>query len=105
MIKKLLIINRGEIAIRVMRTAKEMGITTVAVYSDQDRNAAHVRYADESYSLGGNTSAESYLNTVAILDVIEKANIDAVHPGYGFYSENAEFAQQMIDSNVIWIGP
>ena len=105
MIKKLLIINRGEIAIRVMRTAKEMGITTVAVYSDQDRNAAHVRYADESYSLGGNTSAESYLNTVAILDVIEKASIDAVNPGYGFYSENAEFAQQMIDSNVIWIGP
>lgn len=105
MIKKILIANRGEIALRVMRTAREMGIKTVAVYSEQDLNALHVRHADEAYALGGNTSAESYLNTEAILDVIDKANIDAVHPGYGFYSENAQFAQQLIDSNVIWIGP
>lgn len=104
-IKKLLVANRGEIAVRVMRTAKEMGITTVAVYSDQDRNALHVRHADEAYALGGTTSAESYLNTDAILDVIEKAGIDAVHPGYGFYSENSDFAQKLIDSNVTWIGP
>ena len=105
MIKKLLIANRGEIAVRVMRTAKEMGISTVAVYSDQDRNSLHVRLADEAYALGGNTSAESYLNTDEILKVIEKANIDAVHPGYGFYSENSDFAQKLIDSNVIWVGP
>lgn len=105
MIKKLLVANRGEIAVRVMRTAKEMGITTVAVYSDQDRDALHVRHADEAYALGGSTSAESYLNTDAILDVIKKAEIDAVHPGYGFYSENSDFAQKLIDSNVTWIGP
>lgn len=105
MIKKLLIANRGEIAVRVMRTAKEMGIKTVAVYSEQDRDALHVRHADEAYALGGNTSAESYLNVQAILDVIKKAEIDAVHPGYGFYSENSDFAQKLIDSDVIWIGP
>lgn len=105
MIKKILIANRGEIAIRIMRTAKELGISTVGVYSDQDRDAAHVRFADEAYSLGGLTSAESYLNTQAILDIIETSNADAVHPGYGFYSENADFAQTLIDKGIIWIGP
>jgi len=104
-INKILVANRGEIAVRIMRTAKELGIRTVAVYSDQDRDAYHVRHADEAYSLGGLTSAESYLNTQAILDVIETSGAQAVHPGYGFYSENAEFAQTLIDKGIIWIGP
>lgn len=88
-----------------MRTAKEMGIATVAVYSDQDRDAYHVRCADEAYALGGLTSAESYLNTEAILDVIEKSGADAVHPGYGFYSENADFARTLNEKGITWIGP
>ena len=105
MINKILVANRGEIAVRIMRTAKELGISTVAVYSDQDRDAYHVRYADEAYSLGGLTSADSYLNTQAILNVIETSGAQAVHPGYGFYSENAEFAQTLIEKGIIWIGP
>jgi len=104
-IKKILIANRGEIAVRIMRTAKELGIKTVAVYSDQDRDSYHVRFADESYSLGGLTSAESYLNTDAILQIIETSGADAVHPGYGFYSENADFARTLIEKGIIWIGP
>ena len=88
-----------------MRTAKEMGISTVAVYSDQDRDAYHVRFADEAYCLGGVTSAESYLNTEAILDVIERSGAEAVHPGYGFYSENADFARTLIEKGIVWIGP
>lgn len=105
MIRKILIANRGEIAVRVMRTAREMGIKTVAVYSEKDRNAYHVRFADEAYCLGGTTSAESYLNTDAILDVIELSGADALHPGYGFYSENADFARKLIEKGIIWIGP
>ncbi|MFN8015347.1 MAG: biotin carboxylase N-terminal domain-containing protein [Acidimicrobiia bacterium] len=105
MIEKILIANRGEIAVRVMRTAKEMGIKTVAVYSDQDRDAYHTRFADEAYALGGLTSAESYLNTQAILDVIDKSGAQAVHPGYGFYSENADFARTLIEKGIIWVGP
>jgi acetyl-CoA/propionyl-CoA carboxylase biotin carboxyl carrier protein len=104
-ISKILIANRGEIAVRVMRTAREMGIATVAIYSEQDRDAYHVRFADEAYCVGGVTSAESYLNTEAILDVIEKSGAQAVHPGYGFYSENADFARTLIEKGVIWIGP
>jgi 3-methylcrotonyl-CoA carboxylase alpha subunit/geranyl-CoA carboxylase alpha subunit len=104
-IKKLLIANRGEIARRVIRTAHRMGIETVAVFSDADAQALHVREATRAVALGGNTSAESYLHIAKLLAAAHAAGADAVHPGYGFLSENADFAQAVVDAGLTWVGP
>jgi propionyl-CoA carboxylase alpha chain len=104
-IERLLVANRGEIARRVMRTASKMGIHTVAIYSEGDVNEPFVREADEAWALGGTTAAESYLQADKILEIAKKSTADAIHPGYGFMSENAGFAQAVIDAGITWVGP
>ncbi|WP_283641934.1 acetyl-CoA carboxylase biotin carboxylase subunit [Croceibacter atlanticus] len=103
--KKILVANRGEIALRVMKTAREMGIKTVAVYSEADRHSPHVRYADEAILLGPPPSSESYLLGEVIIEKAKALNVDAIHPGYGFLSENAGFAKKVKESGIVWIGP
>jgi acetyl-CoA carboxylase biotin carboxylase subunit len=104
-INKILIANRGEIAVRVIRTSKEMGIQTVAIYSEADRNSPHVHYADEAVCVGAPPSSESYLRGEKIIQICKDLNVDAIHPGYGFLSENAGFARQVTDNGIIFIGP
>ena len=105
MIKKILIANRGEIACRVIKTAKRLNIKTVAVYSEADKDSLYVRNADESYFIGGSQPSESYLNVPKILEVAKKSKADAIHPGYGFLSENADFVKKLQKTKIKFIGP
>jgi acetyl-CoA carboxylase biotin carboxylase subunit len=105
MFKRVLVANRGEIAVRILRACEERGLRTVAIYSDADRAAFHVRYADEAYRVGPPPARESYLNIPAIIAVAKQSGAEAVHPGYGFLSENAEFAQAVLDAGLAWVGP
>ena len=105
MFKKVLVADRGEIAVRVLRACEERGIATVAVFSEADRTALHVRYANEAYCIGPAPSRESYLRMDRIIDVARRAGVDAIHPGYGFLSERAEFAAACADAGITFIGP
>src|SRR5690625_4281093 len=105
MIKKILIANRGEIAVRIIRACKEMDIHTVAVYSEADHAALHVELADEAYCIGGSLAKDSYLNMTNIMSVATSIGVDAIHPGYGFLAENADFAEICDECNIIFIGP
>ena len=104
-VNKLLVANRGEIALRVVRTAREMGIPTVAVYAEQDRHAQYVQMADDAYLLSGDTYKDTYLNEDLLIDILQRSGADAVHPGYGFLSEVASFAQKVLDAGATWVGP
>src|SRR5689334_449727 len=103
--KKILVANRGEIALRIMRTIRRMGIRSVAVFSDADRDAPHVLFADEAVYIGASPSSQSYLNGKKIIELAKKLGVDGIHPGYGFLSENADFAQQVEDAGITFIGP
>src|SRR5437764_632889 len=105
MFKRILIANRGEIAVRIIRACREMGVESVAVYSDADRRAQHVRKADFAYHIGPATASESYLNIEKILDVARRSGVQAIHPGYGFLSENARFARACAGAGLKFIGP